>query len=195
MHCLRHRGPDEHGTWNDADLVFGFNRLSIIDIAHSHQPLRWGPAGAARPVCPDLQRRDLQLPRTARGTRRRVRARRSRPKATARPSSRRSTTGAPRQCAACAECSRSRSGTPENRELFLARDPFGIKPLFLATGTARHRVRQREEEPSRTGRPDRHRYRTRSAGRSSTTRSCSTCPSPKRCTRRSAGSSRAATRA
>ncbi|PRC53773.1 asparagine synthetase B, partial [Mycobacterium sp. ITM-2017-0098] len=21
----------------------GFNRLSIIDIAHSHQPLRWGP--------------------------------------------------------------------------------------------------------------------------------------------------------
>lgn len=43
MHCLRHRGPDEHGTWHDADLVFGFNRLSIIDIAHSHQPLRWGP--------------------------------------------------------------------------------------------------------------------------------------------------------
>ena len=24
-------------------MVFGFNRLSIIDIAHSHQPLRWGP--------------------------------------------------------------------------------------------------------------------------------------------------------
>ena len=23
--------------------VLGFNRLSIIDIAHSHQPLRWGP--------------------------------------------------------------------------------------------------------------------------------------------------------
>ena len=43
MHCLRHRGPDEHGTWYDGDLVFGFNRLSIIDIEHSHQPLRWGP--------------------------------------------------------------------------------------------------------------------------------------------------------
>jgi asparagine synthase (glutamine-hydrolysing) len=43
MHCLRHRGPDEHGTWHDEDMVFGFNRLSIIDIAHSHQPLRWGP--------------------------------------------------------------------------------------------------------------------------------------------------------
>jgi asparagine synthase (glutamine-hydrolysing) len=43
MRCARHRGPDEAGTWHDADLVFGFNRLSIIDIEHSHQPLRWGP--------------------------------------------------------------------------------------------------------------------------------------------------------
>ncbi len=44
-HLMRHRGPDEPGTWADpaGDVVFGFNRLSIIDIAHSHQPLRWGP--------------------------------------------------------------------------------------------------------------------------------------------------------
>lgn len=42
-HLMRHRGPDEPGTWADADIVLGFNRLSIIDIAHSHQPLRWGP--------------------------------------------------------------------------------------------------------------------------------------------------------
>ncbi|AGP30548.1 asparagine synthase (glutamine-hydrolyzing) [Corynebacterium terpenotabidum] len=41
--CMRHRGPDEDGTWNDDDVVFGFNRLSIIDLEHSHQPLRWGP--------------------------------------------------------------------------------------------------------------------------------------------------------
>ena len=41
--CMRHRGPDEDGTWNDADVVYGFNRLSIIDLAHSHQPLQWGP--------------------------------------------------------------------------------------------------------------------------------------------------------
>ena len=26
--------------------MFGFNRLSIIDVEHSHQPLRWGPPGA-----------------------------------------------------------------------------------------------------------------------------------------------------
>jgi asparagine synthase (glutamine-hydrolysing) len=40
---MRHRGPDEPGTWSDDYVVLGFNRLSIIDIAHSHQPLRWGP--------------------------------------------------------------------------------------------------------------------------------------------------------
>ncbi|MFV0495188.1 asparagine synthase (glutamine-hydrolyzing) [Mycobacterium sp.] len=47
---MRHRGPDEPGTWTDpgaessgSSVAFGFNRLSIIDIAHSHQPLRWGP--------------------------------------------------------------------------------------------------------------------------------------------------------
>ncbi len=44
---MRHRGPDEPGTWSDdAQVVLGFNRLSIIDIAHSHQPLRWGPPDA-----------------------------------------------------------------------------------------------------------------------------------------------------
>jgi asparagine synthase (glutamine-hydrolysing) len=46
MRCARHRGPDEHGTWHDDDVVFGFNRLSIIDLEHSHQPLRWGPPEA-----------------------------------------------------------------------------------------------------------------------------------------------------
>nr|WP_205849722.1 asparagine synthase (glutamine-hydrolyzing) [Nakamurella flava] len=49
MQCARHRGPDESGAWTDegsdgGNVVFGFNRLSIIDIEHSHQPLRWGPS-------------------------------------------------------------------------------------------------------------------------------------------------------
>ncbi len=45
LQCQRHRGPDETGTWYDPDVVLGFNRLSIIDLEHSHQPLRWGPPG------------------------------------------------------------------------------------------------------------------------------------------------------
>ena len=27
--CMRHRGPDEAGTWHDTDVIFGFNRLSL----------------------------------------------------------------------------------------------------------------------------------------------------------------------
>jgi asparagine synthase (glutamine-hydrolysing) len=36
---MRHRGPDEAGTWNDDDTVLGFRRLALIDLALSHQPL------------------------------------------------------------------------------------------------------------------------------------------------------------
>jgi asparagine synthase (glutamine-hydrolysing) len=43
LRSARHRGPDESGTWHDADVVLGFNRLSIIDLDKSHQPLHWGP--------------------------------------------------------------------------------------------------------------------------------------------------------
>ncbi|MGW3540657.1 asparagine synthase (glutamine-hydrolyzing) [Nocardia niigatensis] len=44
LQCSRHRGPDERGTWHDEHIVYGFNRLSVVDIDHSHQPLFWGPA-------------------------------------------------------------------------------------------------------------------------------------------------------
>jgi asparagine synthase (glutamine-hydrolysing) len=44
--CQRHRGPDETGTWAGGEAVFGFNRLSIIDLELSHQPLIWGPPEA-----------------------------------------------------------------------------------------------------------------------------------------------------
>ncbi len=37
---LRHRGPDDTGTFQDRGLGFGHTRLSIIDLAGGHQPLR-----------------------------------------------------------------------------------------------------------------------------------------------------------
>ncbi|MCG5432691.1 asparagine synthase (glutamine-hydrolyzing) [Mycobacterium sp. MYCO198283] len=142
---MRHRGPDEPGTWSDltpsgagtdvegAGVVFGFNRLSIIDIAHSHQPLRWGP-----PEAPDryvlvfngeiynyLELRDAL----------------------------RSEFGAVFATDGDGEAivAAYHHWGPEALhrlrgmfafalwdtgagELFVARDPFGIKPLFLATG-------------------------------------------------------------
>jgi asparagine synthase (glutamine-hydrolysing) len=46
LRCSRHRGPDETDVWHNQDVIFGFNRLAIIDLAGSHQPLHWGPQGA-----------------------------------------------------------------------------------------------------------------------------------------------------
>jgi asparagine synthase (glutamine-hydrolysing) len=34
-----HRGPDDSGTFVDGDFGFGMRRLSIIDVAHGHQPM------------------------------------------------------------------------------------------------------------------------------------------------------------
>ncbi len=134
-HLMRHRGPDEPGTWHDEDVVLGFNRLSIIDIAHSHQPLRWGPAEA-----PDRYvlvfngeiynylelREELASSHGAQFH----------------------TDGDGEAIIAAYHywgtdsLSRLRGmfafalwDTVE-RELFCARDPFGIKPLFMATGPA-----------------------------------------------------------
>src|ERR1700754_3912571 len=45
LRCSHHRGPDECATWSDDDVAVGINRLSIIDIHGSHQPLQYGPAG------------------------------------------------------------------------------------------------------------------------------------------------------
>ena len=45
QHCMRHRGPDENEAWWDGRAVFGFNRLSFIDIEHSHQPMPYADGG------------------------------------------------------------------------------------------------------------------------------------------------------
>ncbi|MGY1747349.1 asparagine synthase (glutamine-hydrolyzing) [Blastococcus sp. SYSU D00695] len=39
LHCLHHRGPDDTAVWSDPHVVLGFNRLSIIDLEGSPQPL------------------------------------------------------------------------------------------------------------------------------------------------------------
>ena len=133
-HLMRHRGPDEPGTWADERVVLGFNRLSIIDIAHSHQPLRWGP-----PESPDRYvlvfngeiYNYLEL----------------RAELAAEHGAVFATDGDSEAIVAAYHywgtdaLTRLRGmfafayGTPSRRELFCARDPFGIKPLYMATGT------------------------------------------------------------
>jgi len=38
--CLRHRGPDDEGSFVGDGVALGHRRLSIIDLEHGHQPLR-----------------------------------------------------------------------------------------------------------------------------------------------------------
>jgi asparagine synthase (glutamine-hydrolysing) len=136
-HLMRHRGPDEPGTWSDdpADpaIVLGFNRLSIIDIAHSHQPLRWGPPGSPEryvlvfngEIYNYLELRD-ELARDHGAVF--------------------ATDGDGEAIIAAYHYWGTDALTrlrgmfafalwdTRERELFCARDPFGIKPLFMATG-------------------------------------------------------------
>ncbi|NDK89650.1 asparagine synthase (glutamine-hydrolyzing) [Gordonia desulfuricans] len=132
-HCMRHRGPDEPGTWHDDDLVLGFNRLSIIDIEHSHQPLRWGP--------PDNPDRYALVFNGEIYNYVEIRAELAADEGTAFR-----TEGDGEAIVAAfhhwgPDAVRRLRGMfafaiwdTENRTLFLARDPFGIKPMFLATG-------------------------------------------------------------
>ncbi|NIM63509.1 MAG: hypothetical protein GTO30_18265, partial [Acidobacteria bacterium] len=36
---IEHRGPDDEGTHVEPGVGLGFRRLSIIDLAHGHQPM------------------------------------------------------------------------------------------------------------------------------------------------------------
>ncbi|MGB6205776.1 asparagine synthase (glutamine-hydrolyzing) [Mycobacterium sp.] len=135
-HLMRHRGPDEPGTWADpaGTVVFGFNRLSIIDIAHSHQPLRWGPPespGRYELVFNGEIYNYLEL----------------RAELAERHDAVFATDGDGEAIVAAyhfwgAEALKRLRGMfafalwdNVAGELFCARDPFGIKPLFMATGT------------------------------------------------------------
>ncbi|HCS58495.1 MAG TPA: asparagine synthase (glutamine-hydrolyzing) [Gordonia polyisoprenivorans] len=132
-HCMRHRGPDEPGTWHDEHLVFGFNRLSIIDIEHSHQPLRWGP--------PDSPERYALVFNGEIYNYLEIRA-----ELAADEQAVFRTEGDGEAIVAAfhywgPDAVRRLRGMfafaiwdTDTGSLFLARDPFGIKPLFLATG-------------------------------------------------------------
>ena len=37
--CLRHRGPDDHGLFMDRHVGLGHRRLSIVDVSGGHQPM------------------------------------------------------------------------------------------------------------------------------------------------------------
>jgi asparagine synthase (glutamine-hydrolysing) len=131
LRCARHRGPDETGTWHDADVVFGFNRLSIIDVEGSHQPLAYAD-DRYRIVFNGEIYNYLEL----------------RDELAERHGATFATDGDTEAIVAAyhywgpAAVSRLRGmfafliWDAHERVLFGARDPFGIKPLFVASGPA-----------------------------------------------------------
>ncbi len=140
---MRHRGPDEPGTWDDtvrgagstapSQVILGFNRLSIIDIAHSHQPLRWGPSEA-----PD--RYVLVFNGEIYNYLELREALRSEFGAVFHTEGDGETILAAYHYWGTNALTRLRGmfafalWDSVEQELFCARDPFGIKPLFMATG-------------------------------------------------------------
>ncbi len=48
--CIRHRGPDDEGSFSDQGVVLGHRRLSIIDVTGGHQPL-FGARSSTVVVC------------------------------------------------------------------------------------------------------------------------------------------------
>ena len=151
---LVHRGPDSRRR---ARRRAGRPRGAP---ALDHRPRDRRPAdrergrhGRRRP-----ERRDLQLPRAARASSSAQghRFRTQRRHGGARPPLRAARRAASRS--GCAACSRSRSGTRARRRLVLARDRFGIKPLYYRAARRRARVRLRAAgAAARRGRPRRAR--------------------------------------
>ena len=45
LRLLHHRGPDETQLLHGAGHVMGFQRLAVVDVRGSHQPLEYPPSG------------------------------------------------------------------------------------------------------------------------------------------------------
>ena len=122
---LVHRGPDSFGEFSDGTVGLAARRLSIIDLETGDQPIANEDGTLARRP----ERRDLQLPRAA------ARARAARGIASA-------PTATPRSSLHLYEEHGDRFAErlrgmfaiaiwdARRRRLVLARDRFGIKPLY-----------------------------------------------------------------
>jgi asparagine synthase (glutamine-hydrolysing) len=141
LRCARHRGPDESGTWNDADIVFGFNRLSIIDVANSHQPLHWDPEHGDPDHGPDSRYTIVFNGEIYNYLELRAELAREHGVTFATEGDTEAIVAAYHHWGPAA-VGRLRGmfafliWDASERVLFGARDPFGIKPLFVATGPA-----------------------------------------------------------
>ncbi len=202
-HLMRHRGPDEPGTWTDAVGAAG----------RRHQaPSCWASTGSRSSISRTPTSRCAGARRTSPDRyvlvfngeiynylelraelRRTPRCACSPPTATARRSSPPTTTGAPTPWAGCAACSPSRCGTPAAASCSAPATRSGSsrcswRPARAARRWAARRSACWNSPTSWASTPP------STPARSSTTPCCSTCPSRRRCTAACAAWSPAATR-
>jgi len=117
---LQHRGPDGSGIWTDDDCALGHSRLAIVDVAGSNQPLH-SDHGCVAVVNGEIYNHEeirknlLSYPWKTRGDSESVLALHHSFK-----------DWVSRLDGIFAIC----LWDPENKELTLARDPLGVKPLI-----------------------------------------------------------------
>ena len=142
---LRHRGPDDRGTFLDGPAALGAARLSIIDVAGGHQPITIeGGITVAQngEIYNYIELRDEIAAR---------RPRRSRPPATRRSSRTSTRCTASRGSRRCVGCSPSPSGTLRGSG-WCSRAIAPARSRCTTSGMATTAVRVRDEGDSRGAR-------------------------------------------
>ena len=126
--ALIHRGPDSTDLWLDGPVGLLSDRLSIIDVEGGDQPLLRRPAGST--LVPTA--RSTTTPSCAPPWP----ARRFRTGSDCEPVLHLYAATASGFARACAACTPSPLHDPARERLVLARDPFGIKPLYYVEDAA-----------------------------------------------------------
>ena len=123
--CISHRGPDDSGLLLDGEVGLGHRRLSIVDVAAGHQPMT-NEDGTLHVVYNGeiYNHADSRPWLEARGHTYRTHC------DTETILHLYEEKGARLRRSTCAACSPSPSGTRRARELFIARDRLGVKPLY-----------------------------------------------------------------
>ncbi|TBR25312.1 asparagine synthase (glutamine-hydrolyzing) [bacterium] len=123
---LAHRGPDDAGHWAEGPAAFGFRRLSILDLEHGAQPMRSGDGRYTVVFNGEIYNHPhLKEELEAQGPRYKTR---SDTETVLRLFARDGAAGAARLEGMFAFA----LWDAQKKELTLARDPLGVKPLYYS---------------------------------------------------------------